>query len=375
MATKDYYTILETSRDASQDEIKQAYRRLARQYHPDVNKSPDAEERFKEINEAYEVLSDPDKRAMYDRYGTVMPNGGLGGGYDYGGFRDPFDIFAEVFGNLGGFGTGAGRTGPRRGNDIRIGLDITFEEAAFGVEKELEVQRMETCPTCNGSGAKPGTRPERCAECNGSGQVRRVQHTFLGSFVNVMPCPTCQGSGSVIRVPCEECSGSGRVRARRRIKVNIPAGVDDGVNIRLSGEGEPGERNGPPGNLYVALHVLPHAYFKRRGDDVILEMQVNIAQATLGSNVTVPTLDGERQINIPAGTQSGTIFRLRGLGAHHLRSNGRGDQLIVVQVATPTQLTAEQRQLFQQLARTLGTEAVVGQKQSFVDRLKDALGL
>jgi molecular chaperone DnaJ len=367
---KDYYGVLGVSQDASQEEVKRAYRKLARKYHPDVSKEADAEEHFKELNEAYEVLSDPDKRSMYDRFGTVTP-GGFG---DFGGFRDPFDIFAEVFG-MGGFGDfGRGRAGPRRGNDVRVGVSLTFEEAARGLEKEVEVNRRDVCPACEGTGAEPGTQAERCPECNGSGQVRRVQHTLLGSFVNIATCPQCNGQGTVVHTPCAECNGTGRVKVRRRIRVRIPAGVDDGISIRLAGEGEPGELGGPPGNLYISVHVKPHAYFKRQDNNVIVELQVNVAQAALGSVVKVPTLEGERQITIPPGTQSGSIFRLRGLGIPRLRGNGRGDQLVVVQVVVPSQINAEQRELFQQLAQTLGTEVVVEEKQSFVDRIKDALG-
>lgn len=373
--SQDYYEVLGVSRDASPEEIKKAYRRLARKYHPDVSSEPDAEERFKEINAAYEVLSDPERRAMYDRYGTEGPPGF--GGFDFGGMRDPFDIFAEVFGNLGGFGDfgRTGRAGPRRGNDIRTSLEISFEEAAFGVEKEVEIHRQELCPVCGGTGAEPGTSPERCPECGGTGQVRQVQHSFLGSFVNITTCPRCHGQGTIVRTPCHECRGSGRVYVTRRIQVSIPAGVDDGMTIRVSGQGEPGSKQGPSGNLYITLHVKPHPFFKRRGDDVILEMKINVAQAALGATVTVPTLDGEREISIPPGTQAGAIFRLRGLGIPHLRGNGRGDQLIVTQVAIPKHLTEEQKALFSQLAETLGTDVVVEEKQSFVDRVKEALGL
>lgn len=373
----DYYSTLEVDRNATPEEIKKAYRRLARKYHPDVSAEAGAEDKFKEINAAYEVLSDADKRAMYDRYGKEGPPGF--GGFDFGdGMRDPFDIFAEVFGNFGGFG-GFGRTGrgagPRRGNDLRTGLDITFEEAVFGVEKEVEVRRQEHCPVCSGSGAKPGTSPETCPECNGSGQTRQVQHTLLGSFVNITTCPRCNGKGTVIRTPCDECRGTGRTYARRTIEVAIPAGVDDGVTIRVSGQGEPGELDGPNGNLYITLNVKPHEYFKRRNNDVILELKINVAQAALGDTITVPTLDGERQISVPAGTQSGAIFRLRGLGIPQLRGNGRGDQLIVTQVAIPKRLSDEQKELFKQLGDTLGTEVVIEDKQSFVDRVKEALGL
>jgi molecular chaperone DnaJ len=373
--SEDYYETLGVPKEASQEDIKRAYRSLARKYHPDGSDDSNAEDKFKDVNAAYEVLSDPEKRSMYDRYGKDGPPGF--GGFDFGGMRDPFDIFAEVFGNLGGFG-GFGRTtrsGPRRGNDIRSGLVITFEEAAFGAEKEIDIQRQEACPTCTGIGAEPGTSPETCPECRGSGQTRQVQNTLLGSFVNITTCPQCQGKGTIVKTPCHECRGSGRVYAKRRIEVSIPAGVDDGVTIRLSGQGEPGELNGPNGNLYITLNVKSHEFFKRRGNDVILEMKVNVAQAALGDTVNVPTLEGERKITIPAGTQSGAIFRLRDLGIPHLRGNGRGDQLIVTQVAIPTKLTAEQTDLFQKLSGTLGTEVIVEDKQSFIDRVREALGL
>ena len=373
--SEDYYETLGVQKDASQEDIKRAYRSLARKYHPDVSDDPNAEDKFKDVNGAYEVLSDPEKRSMYDRYGKDVPPGF--GGFDFGGMRDPFDIFAEVFGNLGGFG-GFGRSsrsGPRRGNDIRSGLVITFEEAAFGAEKEIDIQRQEACQTCTGTGAEPGTSPETCPECRGSGQTRQVQNTLLGSFVNITTCPQCQGKGTVVKTPCQECSGSGRVYAKRRIEVSIPAGVDDGVTIRLTGQGEPGELRGPNGNLYITLNVKPHDFFKRRGNDVILEMKVNVAQAALGDSVNVPTLEGDRKITIPAGTQSGAIFRLRDLGIPHLRGNGRGDQLIVTQVAVPTKLTVEQTDLFQQLSGTLGAEVIVEDKQSFIDRVREALGL
>ena len=375
MTAKDYYSVLDVPKTSSPEEIKKAYRRLARRYHPDVNHESDAEERFKEINEAYEVLSDPQKRAMFDRFGTVSPNG-MGGMGGFGGFRDPFDIFSEVFGNLGGFGFGArGRVGPRRGQDLRTSVTITFEEAAAGVTKEVQVQRLETCQTCGGSGAEPGTQPERCAECGGKGQVRHVQQTFLGSFVNITACPACQGSGRIVRTPCHACNGAGKSRSQRSLSFHIPAGIDDGMSIRLTGEGEPGERGGPVGNLYVGVRIKSHPYFRRRDSDVLMELQINIAQAALGTTVAVPTLAGKQQLTIPAGTQPGTIRRLRGLGIPRLRGNGRGDQLVVIQVAIPTQLTAEQSEILQTLAHTLGTEIVVEEKQGVVDRIKEALGL
>jgi molecular chaperone DnaJ len=373
--SRNYYEVLGVSQDASADVIKKAYRKMARKYHPDVNHESDAEERFKEVNEAYEVLSDSEKRSIYDRYGEEGLQGM--GGFDFGGMRDPFDIFAEVFGDLGGFGGfgGRGRQGPRRGNDIRTRLTISFEEAVFGVEKDVEIRSQETCPVCSGSGAEPGTTPETCPECGGSGQTRQVQRTILGSFVNITTCQRCEGQGTVVKSPCHRCHGAGRIYQERKISVSVPAGVADGMTIRLSGQGEPGERNGPRGNLYITLNVKAHKFFKRRNNDVMLELKINVAQAALGDAIQVPTLDGEREITIPTGTQSGAIFRLRGMGVPVLRGSGRGDQLIVVQVAIPDSLSDEQRDLFTQLADTLGTEVVVQEKQGFVDRLREALGI
>jgi molecular chaperone DnaJ len=373
--SRNYYEVLGVAQDAGPDVIKKAYRKLARKYHPDVNHESDAEERFKEVNEAYEVLSDREKRSIYDRYGEEGLQGM--GGVNFGGMRDPFDIFAEVFGDLGGFGGfgGRGRQGPRRGNDIRTRLTISFEEAVFGTDEEVEIRRQEPCPVCNGSGAEPGTSPETCPECGGSGQTRQVQRTILGSFVNITTCQRCEGQGTIVKSPCHRCHGSGRVYQQRKISVSVPPGVADGMTIRLSGQGEPGERNGPSGNLYITLNVRNHEYFKRRNNDVMLELKINVAQAALGDVIQVPTLEGEREITIPAGTQSGAIFRLRGLGVPVLRGNGRGDQLIVVQVAIPDELDEEQQDLFQQLAETLGTEVIIQEKQGFVDRLREALGI
>jgi molecular chaperone DnaJ len=370
-AKRDYYEVLGVGRKASSEELKKAYRRLARQYHPDVNKEAGAEERFKEANEAYEVLSDPQKRQAYDRYGHAGVDGNTGfGDFGFGGIGD---IFEEFFGF--GAGTRARRRGPLRGNDLQYELEIDFEEAVFGCEKEIEIYRMDTCPECQGTGAEPGTTPIRCNQCNGTGEVRRVQQSILGSFVNVATCPTCQGTGEMIQTPCQHCQGTGQVRGAKTLNVKIPAGVEDGTRVRLAGEGEPGLRGGPPGNLYVLLRVKQHPVFRRRGDDVLLELNINVAQAALGDKVKIPTLDGEESIAVPGGTQTGRIFRLRGRGVPHLRRSGRGDLLIVTQVVVPTDLDENQRELFQQLGKTLGREVIPQHERGFLDRLRDVFSL
>ncbi len=368
--TRDYYEVLGVPRNASQEEIKRAFRRLARQYHPDVNKSPDAEERFKEINEAYAVLSDPEKRAAYDRFGHAGVNG-MGGMPDFTAM-DFADLFEELFGF--GFGRrGPRRPAPRRGRDIHLKVTLTFEEAAFGVEKTVEVTRQEICSVCGGTGAAPGTQPVRCSTCGGTGRVRQTRQTFFGTLVQETVCPTCGGTGETVTTPCPECRGRGRVRRTVRRVVPIPAGVDTGTQIRLAGEGDAGEHGGPPGDLYLEVKVKPHPYFRRKGDDVILQISVNMAQAALGAEVQVPTLDGEATLSIPPGTQPGQVFRLPGKGIPHLRRNGRGDQIVVVDVEIPTRLNARQRELLEELAASLGTE-VKPKSRSWVDRLRDLLG-
>ena len=379
MPQRDYYEILGVSRNATQVEIKRAYRRLARQYHPDVSNDPDAEERFKELNTAYEVLSDPDKRARYDRFGHAGVNADAGfGGFGMGGFGGLDDIFEEFFG--AGFAGGSrrrSRRGPGRGRDLSYELTIDFEEAVFGTEKEIEIPRQEVCEECRGTGAAPGTSPSRCPECGGTGEVRTVRQTFLGSMINVNTCPRCRGRGEIITTPCPVCQGSGKTRVTRRLKVNIPAGVDDGMKIRIQGEGEPGQNGGPPGNLYVIINVRPHKYFKRRNHDILLEITINVAQAALGDTITVPTVDGEAELTIPPGTQTGESFRLRGKGFPRLRrdgtSAGRGDQWVIVQVVVPKHLTPEQRELFEALAETLDTNIIPPQSKGFFDRVLDFL--
>ena len=374
MTDRDYYEILGVPRTASVDELKQAFRRLARQYHPDVNDSPDAEERFKELNEAYAVLSDDDKRAAYDRFGHAGVRG-AGGAPD---FTVDFSDFADIFGDFFGFG-GFGRSSrqsrnvPRRGADLQQRLDLTFEEAVFGTEKEIDITRDEVCETCEGSGAEPGTSPIRCSTCGGRGEVRQARQTLLGSMVQVTTCPACNGQGEVIESACHTCGGRGLERRTRKKVVTVPAGVDNGNQIRLAGEGQPGINNGPNGNLYLSVRVKSHKYFRRRDNDILLDLDINVAQATLGAEVEVPTVDGDGMLNIPAGTQPGKVLRIRGKGVPKLRGNGRGDQLVVINVGIPKRLTSEQRVLFEDLAESLGSE-VKPQERSFLDWLKDALG-
>lgn len=364
----DYYDLLGVSRSSSDAEIKRAYHRLAREYHPDLNKSPGAEERFKEINEAYEVLADRRKRAEYDRWGRA----GVGGGFatDFGGFG-----FGDIFDDLFGFGgmRSAARRSPQRGADLRYDLTLTFEEAAFGCEKEIEIARLGTCPTCRGTGADPGTQPMRCPQCNGTGEVRRVRKSVFGSFVNVTTCGRCGGEGEVVTTPCSECRGQKQVRTTKRLSIDVPAGVDSGTQIRLSEEGQAGTRGGMPGNLYVVISVRKHPYFKRHNHDVFLELPINVAQAALGDEVEIPTLDGSENLIIPAGTQTGETLRLRQKGISYLRGEGRGDQLVTVYVVTPKKLTPEQRQMFEELATTLGEEIIPQGEKGFFDRLKDVL--
>lgn len=373
MAQKDYYEILGVQRSATPDELKTAFRNLARQYHPDVNKSPDAEERFKEINEAYAVLSDTDKRAAYDRYGVDGLNG-MGGIPNYADI-DLSDILEGLFGF--GFGGGASsrrsRNAPRRGADLSTVLQLTFEEAIFGTDKEIEITRDETCSACHGSGSEPGSGPTRCATCNGQGEVRTVRQSIFGSMVQVVTCPSCSGKGEVISNPCKTCRGRGLERRNIRKMVTIPAGVDNGTQLRLGGEGQPGANGGPNGNLYIEMRVANHQFFRRRQNDILLDLNVNIAQAVLGAEIEVPTLDGPSRLKVPAGTQPGKVFTLKNKGVPQLRGSGRGDQHVVVSVEIPTKLSAEQRKLFEDLALTLGSE-VRPQEKSFMDILKEVLG-
>ena len=370
MTITDYYEILGVQKNASPDDLKAAFRGLARKFHPDVNKEHDAEERFKEINEAYAVLSDQDKRAAYDRYGHAGVNGPGGVSPDFTNI-DFSDIFEEFFG-FGGGGGKRSRNTPRRGADLGTRVQLTFEEAVFGVEKEVEITRDEPCTTCRGTGAEPGTSPTRCATCGGKGEVRQVRQTFLGSMVQVTTCPTCNGSGQINTTPCHTCRGRGLERKTVRKTVAIPAGVDNGVKMSMAGEGQPGTAGGPNGNFYLEIQVQPHVYFRRRQDDVLLDLSINVAQATLGADLEVPTVDGPTKLKIPAGTQPGKVFHIKGKGVPHLRASGRGDQLVVVNVEMPTRLTSEQRKLFEELAKTMGG-GINLQDRSFFDKLKDFL--
>ena len=362
---RDYYESLGVGRSASSEELKNAYRRLAKEYHPDVNSEPGAEERFKEINEAYAVLSDDERRAAYDRFGHAGLKG-MPTDFDFG--------FSDIFEEFFGFGLGGrrARNAPQRGADLRYDMRLEFEEAVFGVQKEIEFARRDICSVCRGSGSEPGTTPVRCPTCDGSGEVRQVRQTFLGSMVNVSACPNCGGRGEIVSSPCHNCTGSGIERLSVERSIEIPAGVSDGTQIRVGGEGEPGPNRGPRGDLYVVVRVKGHKFFRRRKDDILLDLSINLAQAALGSEIEVPTLDGEEKLRIPAGTQPGRVFRIRGKGVPHLRRNGRGDQLVVISIDIPKSLTPEQRDLLEKLSETLGSE-VIPQERSFFDDLKDLI--
>ncbi|NWF68159.1 MAG: molecular chaperone DnaJ [Chloroflexi bacterium] len=373
---RDYYEVLGVSRSASKDEIRQAFRRLARQYHPDINKERDAEARFKEINEAHEVLSDDERRARYDRFGHagVTGVGGMGGAGVQGfGFEE---IFEEFMNNFAGQRS-TRRRGPRPGGERHVDVAISFEEAVFGVDKDIEFDRLEVCDRCQGSGSEPGTSVSTCPDCRGTGEYRNVQQTFLGSMVRVSTCPRCNGRGEIVTTPCKTCTGNGRMRKRHKMTVKIPGGVRDGMRIMHNGMGDAGERGvAPSGSLYVSIHVKDHEFYKRRDDDIILDININVAQAALGDKIVIPTVDGEVELTVPPGTQTGKVFRLRGKGFPRLTdrglSSGRGDQLVYVQVAVPTSLNEEQRRLFEQLAKTFGSGVQPqGNGRGFFDRVMD----
>ena len=380
MSKRDYYEVLGVSKTATQDELKKAYRKLARKYHPDLNKdNEEAAEKFKECNEAYSVLSDDQKRAQYDQFGhAAFENGGMGGGGGFGGaggfggfggsgMEDIFDMF---FGGQGGRGSNRAKSGPQRGADLRFDLEITFEEAAFGLEKEINLYRDETCDHCHGEGAEPGSKVESCPECNGTGYVRFTQNTMFGQMVNERPCSRCKGEGKIISEPCKECRGKGTVKRNKKLKVKIPAGVDNGSRLRVSGEGEAGAKGGPSGDLYVYLYVKPHKFFERDGTTVLCEVPINIVQATLGADIKVPTLDGQVTMKVPEGTQPGKILRLKGKGIPSLRGGGRGDQLVRIKVVVPTKLSDKQKDALRKFA-DISKDNINPEEKSFMDKVKD----
>ena len=374
MATtkRDYYEVLGLSRNATQEDIRKAFRKLAFDNHPDRNKDPGAEARFKEINEAYEVLSDDQKRTQFDRFGHAgaTPFGrGFEGFEGFGGFGDIFDAF---FGGQGGAAR-RGRTATvERGADLAAALTIEFEEACLGAEREFEVSRAEPCDRCNGARSEPGSQLAQCSSCNGAGEVRRVERSIFGQFVNVATCGSCRGEGRVVTNPCSQCRGSGRERKRKSIAVKIPPGVPRGSQIRLRGEGELGKNGGPRGNLYVTLNVKEHPTFRREENDILYTLALNITQAALGDGVEVPTLNGPAALKVPAGTQPGTVFRLKGQGVPHLRGSGRGDELVEVEVVIPRSLNAEQKRLIEELGMTLGIPGSDSHDKGIFDRIKDS---
>ncbi len=352
MSKRDYYEVLGLSKGASKDEIKKAYRKLSKQYHPDINKEEGADVKFKEIAEAYEVLSDEQKRARYDQFGHEDPSAGFGGGgFSGGGFGGFEDIFSSFF---GGGGRRQDPNAPRKGNDLPFHMDIDFIDAVFGKETEVEIPREENCETCNGTGAKPGTSPQNCSHCGGAGEINQTVETPFGRMVNRRTCPSCRGAGKIIVDKCTTCRGAGKVTKRKKIKVNIPAGVDDGQQLRVVGQGEAGINGGPPGDLYIVFRVLDHEYFERDGDDIYYELKLTFPQASLGDEIEVPTVHGKVKLKIPAGTQSGAQFRIKDKGVKNVHGYGQGHQYVVVKVVTPTKLTEKQKQLLREFAEISG---------------------
>jgi molecular chaperone DnaJ len=364
MARTDYYTTLGLERSATDAEIKKAYRRLAQKWHPDVNTDAEAAERFKELSEAYQVLSDADRRQRYDLFGAAGVEADVAAGF--GGFADIFDAF------FGGAAGAARRGRPPTGSDLRYDLRITFEQAILGTEQEIEFPVLGRCETCNGTGAKPGTEPTTCPQCNGRGEVRAIRQTMLGQMVNVTACPRCRGEGRIVETPCETCHGEGRTEQKRNLRVAIPAGIDEGHQIRLSNEGEAGLRGGPPGSLYVAVHVTPHPSLKREGTELVYDARIGLAQAALGTRIEVPTVEGAEEVEIRAGTQPGTEVRLRGRGAPHLRRpSTRGDLHVVIDIAVPTKLSRVEREALQAYARA--ADEPVSDEVNLFDRVRDKL--
>jgi len=372
MAKRDYYEILGVSRNASTDEIKKAYRTLARKFHPDVNKEPGAEAKFKEINEAYSALSDTQKRATYDQFGHAGPQFAGGGagfeGFDFsdlfrGGFQTGFgeSPFEDLFETFFGGGRRTARSGPRRGDDLRYDITLTLEEAAKGLEKEIDLPHYVACQTCKGTGARPGTKPEKCGTCKGSGQVRRMQRTMIGSFTQITPCPDCQGTGEVIKSFCVECHGRGQVKKTHKVELKIPAGVATGNKLRIPKAGDTGEKGGGPGDLYIFITVNDHPFLQRDGADIHCKALITFIQAALGVELEVPTIDGKAYLKVPAGTQPNSVLRMREKGMPHINSHAyrqagkaRGDEYVHIEIETPTNLTKEQSECLERLAKLRG---------------------
>ena len=379
MAKRDYYEVLGLNRDATDDEIKKAYRKLAKQYHPDLNPgNAEAEAKFKEINEAYQVLSNQQTRAQYDQFGHDGPTGQGFGGFDFSGFGDGGfgDIFDMFFGGSGfGGSSRRKRSGPSRGADLRYDLELSFEEAAFGTKKEIEAARMEVCPDCNGSGGKKPSDVKTCPVCHGSGEVSQTQNTAFGRFVNVRACDRCNGEGTIIAEPCPKCKGRKKIRKVHKISVTIPPGIDSDQAITLRGEGEPGEKGGPSGDLFVYITVRPHKLFKRRNYDIHCDIPITFGQAALGAEIEVPTLQGKVKYNIPEGTQTGTVFRLRNQGIQHLRSNSRGDLYVKVNIDVPKRMTEKQKELLRQYEESIEDRDSFEERKSFFDKMKDVFGV
>ena len=387
MASKrDYYEVLGVNKNATDDELKKAYRKLAKKYHPDANpdNKQEAEKKFKEVNEAYENLSDPQKRRMYDQFGHDGPQGFGGAGGPFGGqngyysyttsgfdgfsdFGDLGDIFSSFFGGgFGGKSSSRRQSGPKKGSDLNVHMDITFEQAFLGVEKEIVITRDEQCNTCHGTGAKPGTSPIKCTTCNGTGQVRQVQNTILGQMQTTRTCSACHGTGEIIQEPCETCHGRGNVRKQPKIKVKIPAGIDDGQTVVLRGEGEPGEKGGPKGDLYITVKIKRHSIYTRKGNNVLCEVPITITQATLGAELEIPKVDGSKEkYKIPDGTQTGTKFTIKNKGFKSINSSSVGDFIFTVTVQTPKKLTKEQRELLVKLANTMNEQPPIKKRGLF----------
>ena len=373
MSKRDYYEVLGVSKDASKDEIKKAYRKMARKYHPDVNKEEDAADKFKEAKEAYEILGNEQKRAQYDQFGHAGTQGGQGGfgagGFGaegFGGFEDIFDMF------FGGGGRTRDPNAPQKGQDLQYTMELDFEEAVFGKETTIHIPKEETCDTCEGSGAKPGTSVNTCSHCQGTGQLNETQNTPFGRVVNRRVCHYCSGTGKQVEQKCSTCGGKGTVRKRKKIDINIPAGIDDGQQIRVSGEGNPGENGGPPGDLFVVIRVKSHEFFERDGDDILCEMPITYAQAALGDEVEVPTVHGKVKFKIPGGTQTGTHFRLKGKGVPNVHGYGQGDQHILVKVMVPKELNERQKELLRELHEMESDETLDEHHDNLFQRMKRA---